>query len=314
MKYAKIFIAFVSVFVLVSVSSCSSGSEDEPSAPTSVPPSERKLIIGVGENPFRDENGNVRETRGRVITTESLERFSMHYIDSDDYTVKRGSDGSWIPTPENSDVDVSGVWPVADIYTSISFYAHTAGTYNYNSGNSYVSFSMEEAAANQHDLLLSKVTNVTYSGTKGEIWFTFDHACAAVDFNIQISKTLHEQLGNDLQVDSVKLMNVAKTGDCYYSAGVEWKNVGYEPSGMGYTNYKLTTSAISVGTKLQALSCGTMFIIPQTLGTGAKLVIGYTLTGQEQVTTEISLAGTKWEAGCQYPINIVLGTSLIKKP
>ena len=315
MKHTTLFYLVATAFVLVGATACSSGDDgDEPANPTPTNPTERKLVIGVSANPWLDENGNARETRGAVITTETLKNFTINfwlYSDKNSFEASRVGDdinNSWILTPDSN-------WPrsVGDD-TPISFYAHTAGTCNYNSeySNYYVAFSAEEASGFQHDLLLSKITNVTYSGTGGVIWFTFDHACAAVDFNIQISKTLREQLGNDLQVDSVKLMNVAKTGDCYYSAGVEWKEVGYEPSGMGYTNYKLTTSAIPVGTKLQALSCGTMFIIPQTLGTDAKLVIGYTFTGQERVTTEISLAGTKWEAGCQYPINIVLGTSLIK--
>ena len=310
MKHAKLFIAFVCILVMLGVTSCSSGSDDEPTNSTLTNPTERKLIIEVGTNSWLDENGNARETRGAVTTTETLQGFLMNWYQSEDYqsqyTVSRGSNNDWNPAPGN--------WPssVAND-TPISFYAHTAGNFYYKDGNRYISFSAENAAANQHDLLLSKITDVTYTGTGGVIWFTFDHACAAVDFNIQITNKLWTQLGTGLTVNSVVLKNIARTGDCYYSTG-EWKDVG-KPQGnesSGYTDYTLTQGQLTVTTTPQALSCNTMFIIPQTLGANAKLVIDYTFNGQTKTTAEISLEGTEWKAGHLYPINIVLGTTLIK--
>lgn len=322
MKHTTFFYLVATAFVLVGATACSSGDDgDEPANPTPTNPTERKLVIGVNANPWLDENGNARETRGAVITTETLNEFSMHWNQDEfsyaDYTVKRGSDGKWIPTPTNNDSQVGGVWPSVDNSAPISFYAHTARTFNYNGGNRYISFSIEEASANQSDLLLSRVTNVTYSGTGGVIWFTFDHACAAVEFNIQITNKLRTQLGTDLTVDSVVLKNIANTGDCYYSTGSgnQWKNVGdlSDPSVQkGYTNYTLTTGALTVTTTPQSLPCNTMFIIPQTLREDAGVKINYTLSGQAEKDTIISLAGTEWEAGHLYPINIVLGTTLIK--
>jgi hypothetical protein len=255
----------------------------------------------------------------------------MHYLgeDGSHYDVKRGNDGKWIPTPTNSDTEVGGKWPVNDD-TPISFYAHTNTTgsqgnavYNYNNGEPYVSFKDEEASADQNDLLLSKMVNVSYNNTNGEkgvIWFTFDHACAAVEFNIQITNKLKTEKNiESLTVNSVVLKNIAKTGDCYYSSGSgnhigEWENVGV-PQGddsNGYTNYTLTKSeAIAVTTTAQALPCNSMFIIPQTLRNDAKLEIIYTLSNVKK-TCYIPMNGTKWAAGYRYTINIALGTSLIK--
>lgn len=303
---------------------CSSGSDDEPETPPTTPtnPTERKLIIGVGANPWLDENGNARETRGDMITTQTLQRFLMKaYNSSEDlatYIAKRDNENKWIPTPVNGDVNVGGDWPIMDINDPVSFYAYTAGTCYYESGY-YVAFNSEEASGFQHDLLLSKITNVTYSGTGGVIWFTFDHACAAVEFNIQITNKLKTEKGiESLTVNSVVLTNIAKTGDCYYSTGSrnhigEWKNVG-EPQGnetSGFTNYTLTQVPMTVGTSSVALPCNTMFIIPQRLGSDAGLEISYSFEGQNK-TARISLEGTEWEAGHLYPINIVLGTTLIK--
>lgn len=319
MKHTTFFYLVATAFVLVGATACSSGDDgDEPANPTPTNPTERKLVIGVNANPWLDENGNARETRGAVITTETLKDFKINFwLHSEINTidVKRVGDNinnSWILTPDNK-------WPrSAGDGTPISFYAHTAGTCNKDdSGKYYVAFSSEEASRFQHDLLLSKITDVTYNGTGGVIWFTFDHACAAVEFNIQITKKLRNQLNTALTVNRVVLKNVAKRGDCYYSTGSgnhigEWKNVvvPQDDDESGY--YTLTDAeAMQVDTDPVALPCKTMFVIPQTLGSDSKIEIGYTLPSNVKKDTIISLAGTEWKAGHLYPINIVLGTKLI---
>lgn len=317
MKHTTFFYLVATAFVLVGATACSSGDDgDEQANPTPTNPTERKLVIRVSANPWLDENGNARETRGAVITTETLQQFSMQAYSSEllaNYTVNRDNiNNSWIPTPMN---DPNG-WP-GGIDDLISFYAHTAGDcYKDDSGNYYVAFTVEEASANQSDLLLSRVTNVTYSGTGGVIWFTFDHACAAVEFNIQITNKLKKEKNiESLTVNSVALKNIANTGDCYYSTGSgnQWKNVGSDPGDQqGYTDYTLTTGALTVTTTPQSLPCNTMFVIPQTLREDAGVKINYTLSGQAEKDTIISLAGTEWKAGHLYPINIVLGTTLIQ--
>lgn len=326
MKHTTLFYLVATAFVLVGATACSSGDDgDEPANPTPTNPTERKLVIGVSANPWLDENGNARETRGAVITTETLKNFTMLWDDSE-YAVEK-TNGSWIPIPKNNQ---DGAWPAVSNDTPISFYAHNAPTnlqdntthpYYISVDDHYISFSIEEASANQSDLLLSKITNVTYSRTGGVIWFTFDHACAAVEFNIQITNKLKTEKGiESLTVNSVVLKDIAKTGDCYYSSVSnnhigEWKNVGdLSDSGdqQGYTDYTLTTGALTVTTSPKPLPCNTMFVIPQTLREDAGVKINYTLSGQAKKDTIISLAGTEWKAGHLYPINIVLGTTLIQ--
>lgn len=317
MKHTTLFYLVATAFALVGATACSSGDDgDEQANPTPTNPTERKLVIGASANPWLDENGNARETRGAVITTETLKNFSINfwlYSDKNVIDVKRVGDNI-----NNSWIDIE--WPRSvGNEIPISFYAHTAGTCNKDdSGNYYVAFNSEEASGFQHDLLLSKITDVTYSRTGGVIWFTFDHACAAVEFNIQITNKLKKEKNiESLTVNSVVLKNIAKTGDCYYSTGSgnQWKNVGdlSDPGDQkGYTNYTLTTGALTVTTTPQSLPCNTMFVIPQTLGSESKLEIGYTSSAQKDTTAVISLKDTKWEAGHLYPINIVLGTTLIK--
>lgn len=316
MRYTTLLFLF-SFSLSFSLTSCSSGDDgDEPTNPTPTNPTERKLIIGVSANPWLDENGNARETRGSVITTQTLKDFTINfwqYSEKNSIGVSRvGNDvnNSWIPTPKN---DQGGTWPsFVGNNDPISFYAHTAGTCNYASGNYYVAFNSEEASGFQHDLLLSKITDVTYSETGGVIWFTFDHACAAVEFNIQITNKLIEKLnGSQLIIDSVRLVNIAKTGDCYYSTNSgnhvgEWRDV------REYTKYTLNTAQFSVTNEPHPLECNTMFVIPQTLGENAMLEVKYNFPNRADSIAKISLKDIKWEAGHLYPINIVLGTTLIK--
>jgi hypothetical protein len=189
----------------------------------------------------------------------------------------------------------------------VSFYAFTGGTFYANDGTPYVSFTVAENASTQHDLLV--VTNsVAYNDHGGKVPLTFDHACAAVAFNVQISNTLWTQLGTTLTVNSIVLRNVNNTGRYYFGTSA-WENV----SGSAY--YTLTNSSITIGTEVQALSSNHLFMIPQIREangtTGTYLEVNYSFSGQTQTSATIPLA-INWEAGYEYTINIKLGTTLIK--
>lgn len=196
-------------------------------------------MVRAAAAPWASQDGLVRATRAGVITTQSLTSFTMHYQE-DTYFVSR-TDGNheWSTAPQT--------WPSAvDSDTPVSFYAHTAGTYYYKGGDAYVSFTAEELASNTHDLLVARMDDVTYSATKGVVWFTFDHACAAVDFNIKITEALRLQRSGNLTVNKVELWHIAKQGDYHFAGG--WQSVG-----TAYTDYTLTTADMEVTTALQAL-------------------------------------------------------------
>ena len=285
----------LAVLAAACLAACSNDSEDETSPTAPVTPVERKLVVRAAAAPWASQGGLVRATRAGVITTQSLTSFTMHY-QQDTYSVSR-SDGNseWSTAPQT--------WPSAvDNDTPVSFYAHTAGTYYYKGGYAYVSFTAEELASNTHDLLVARKEDVTYSATKGVVWFTFDHACAAVDFNIKITEALRQQRSGNLTVNKVELRHIAKQDDYHFAGG--WQSVG-----TAYTDYTLNTADMEVTTALQALPCSTMFFIPQAFSDDeTKLVVTY----DTNKTAEISLKGIEWKAGYQYPVDIVLGTKLIK--
>lgn len=276
---------------------CSSGDGDEPG----MPPVERPLTVVVNETPFANEYGDAQaprrmDTRGSAVTTEGLTEFTMSYNNNIYRFSKSGT--TWTSTDLNS-------WPNVDNDTPVSFYAYNAGTYYYNSGANYLSFEAMENASTLTDLLVAKQEGITYNDTKGQVSLTFDHACAAVDFTISITPKLVEKLGGgNLTVNKVVLEQVAKQGDYYFSGG--WKNVNTT------TNYTLTSAeSMAVGTDEQTLPCGTLFLIPQTLGSRAQFAITYTLAGETK-TTQINLDRESWQAGYQYTMHIGLGTANIQ--
>ena len=228
-------------------------------------------------------------------TTATLSNFSMNYQDNKYNFKKTGETWSTNTWPGGVGSD-----------QKIDFYAYTGGTFNYNGGNPYVSFTVQETVASQHDLLVAEHKQISYNDASGHVSLTFDHACAAVRFTVQISNTLHTQLGSDLTVNSIILRNVSSQGNYYYSSK-SWTNQSESRP------YTLTNAAITVTTEPQQLSSNYLYMIPQTCPangtTGTYLEISYERNGTKTATIPLDI---NWKPGESYPIKIKLGTSLIQ--
>ena len=266
----------------------------------------RHISVEVNEQPMTsaDDEAGARSltTRSSITTTETFSTFNMCGVYGDgtsNYTVSK-SDNTWTVSPNT--------WPSdAPNATSIPFYAFTDGTF-VKEATPYISFTIAEDASTQHDLLVAKKT-VSYNDHQGKVPLTFDHACAALAFNVQITNTLKtEKLSNGtLTVNSIVLRHVSNTGRYYFGGTPVWQNV----SGSAY--YTLTSGNITVDTEAQALSSNYLFVIPQTRAvngtTGTYLEINYTLSGSKQATIPLAV---DWAAGSKYTIDIKLGTTLIQ--
>jgi hypothetical protein len=275
--------------------SCSSDDSMTPIDEVKTP--QRPISVEVSETPFGNTTEARQLTRAAITDLTSFSAFTMMTANKDKLPVEK-KNGKW---------EVDGSWPAVDNNTSVNFYAYSNGTYNDNSGTPYISFSMDENASTQHDLLVAKNT-VSYNDHQGKVPLTFDHACAAVAFNVQITKTLKTKLGTTLTVNSIVLRNVSNSGNYYFGTST-WGDV----SGSAY--YTLTSGNITVDTKAQALSSNYLFVIPQSSEangtTGTYLDVTYTFSGQTETSATIPLS-VNWEAGSKYTINIKLGTTLIK--
>lgn len=286
------------------LTACSSDDEQKQEPPV------RHISVEVNQRPMTsDDPAGARstDTRSAITTTETFSAFSMRGIyDSltKDYTVSK-SGGIWTVAPNTWPEDDYG--NTAPNETKVPFYAFTDGTFYPNNGTPFIDFTFAENASTQHDLLVAK-NNVAYSDHDGKVPLTFDHACAALAFNVQITNTLKtNKLSNGtLTVNSIVLRNVSNSGKYYFGTST-WGDV----SGSAY--YTLTSGNITVDTEAQALSSNYLFVIPQTRAvngtTGTYLEINYTLSGSKQATIPLSM---NWEAGKQYTINIKLGTGLIQ--
>jgi hypothetical protein len=241
------------------------------------------------------------DTRSAITTTETFSAFSMRGIynsSTTNYTVSK-SGGIWTVAPDT--------WPGgSENNNTTPFYAYTDGTFYSNNGTPFIDFTIDENASTQHDLLVAK-NSVAYSDHGGKVPLTFDHACAALAFNVFISNTLSNNLpGKTLTVSSIILRNVNNTGKYYFESS-SWSDV----SGSAY--YTLANSDMKITTTPQALSSNYLFVIPQTRAvngtTGTYLEINYTLSGSKQATIPLAV---DWVAGSKYTIDIKLGTTLIQ--
>ena len=267
--------------------------DDAVTTPVKPAPTPRLLTVEVSENPMQDNEASAREMKrtAAATTTATLSSFTMNYTDA------------WY----NNFTKTGGTWSTADWpygvneNTKIDFYAYNAGSFQWNSGTPYVSFTMDEDAFSQKDLLVATHKQISYNDAKGKVSLTFDHACAAVQFQICQTKTVTEQK-HSFTINSVVLKNVHKNGDYYYDSG--WT------LGSNLTDLTLTNSTITLTTAYQLLPCQWLFLIPQSQD-GIQLEIKYTVDEGAEKTKILNVGTDSWEQGKQYTVNIRVGSSFL---
>lgn len=289
------------------LTACSSDDEQKQEPPV------RHISVEVSERPMAEEGtaeGRSLMTRAAITTTETLGNFTMKGVydgvgSPKNYSVEKSA-GKWT-------VD-QNTWPSVDNNTKVQFYAYTytKGTFVPNSGTPFIDFTVDEDASKQHDLLVA-TNSVAFNDHGGTVPLIFDHACAALAFNIFMSNTLSGKLdGKTLTVTRIVLKNVCNKGKYYFGTTFDestWSDVS------GSANYTLNNSSMVIRTDPQELSSNHLFMIPQKRdanGTeGTYLEISYTFSGQERPTATIPLT-VDWKKSTQYTINIKLGTTLIQ--
>ena len=278
------------------LTACSSDDEQKQEPPV------RHISVEVNQRPMTsDDPAGARstDTRSAITTTETFSAFSMRGIYNSlttNYTVSK-SGGIWTVAPDT--------WPGgSENNNTTPFYAYTDGTFYSNNGTPFIDFTVAENASTQYDLLVAK-NSVAYSDHDGKVPLTFDHACAALAFNVFMSKTLSTNLaGKTLTVSRIMLRNVSNTGKYYFETAA-WGDIS------GSADYTLNNSDIIITTTAKALSSNYLFVIPQSSTTGTYLDVTYTFSGQTKTSATIPLS-VNWEAGSKYTIDIKLGTGLIQ--
>ena len=273
------------------------------------------LTIEVTENPMTiDGKDGSGAKRAAIATNSSITGFTMNYVygttpSTGSATATKDSEGKW---------SSSDGWPydAASNDYMVTWYASTYNNFQYNSGTPYINFEVEEAAASQHDLLVATASG-TYSGTGGNLSFTFDHPCSAVRFWVKKSTNI---IDKTLTVSSIVLKNVIKTGKYYYGTA-SWT------LGATSTDYTLLSSAQTLASDSYVLLNGSendsyLFLIPQTLTawnpTGelnnTYLELTCSINGGGSQTAYIPFAAT-FAKGTKYDVKINIGkNSLYSSP
>ena len=288
------------------LTACSSDDDNTDGGDLQSPEAPIRIEVEVSEEPIVDTSDLARETRGTATTTATLSGFKMFAVHNasidKEYSVSKNGN-TWTIVPNT--------WPSNN---PVDFYANTdGGTFNLNSGNPYVRFKVAENASTQHDLLVAKKMQQSRpTDGVGKVSLTFSHACAAVAFNVQMTKTLSSQISGNLTVNSIKLHNVYSEGKYFFNSK-EWVYVtdnGTEQPVKAY--YTLSNSDISVTTEYQPLSSNDIFMIPQSRtadGTnGMYLEINYSNNSKSAIIP----LDVDWQAGYRYTVNIRLGTQQIE--
>lgn len=262
------------------------GNDDEAVTPAPQPQPQRMLTVEVSERPMQTEGGEKAPRRaGGATTTETLNTFTMC-----------GDNKDWTATITKTDGKWTTSWPGGDAGKKWNFYAYNVGSerdFEWNEGDPYVSFTMEEEVANQKDFLVAKTAEAkSYSETGGKVSLTFDHACAAVQFYV------FKEESASYVVKEIKLMNVNKQGDYHFNSNT-WSDISTP------ANFTLTTGEITPSGTKQLLPKEWLYVIPQSKD-AMKLQITYTKDGGTEKTMRIDLSGS-WAAGNQYTVNIKIG-------
>lgn len=258
-------------------------------------PASLPLTIEVAENPMvnPDEAANAPATRAAITTASALSKFSInyeygtsHYTNGTPLTATKSEEGKWT---------ADAVWPVGA--QTINWYASSDGTFLLTDDankDPYTSFTVEESAANQKDLLVAK-TSAKYSDNSGNVTFTFDHACTALRFWVKKATNLADYT---LSISGVRLCNVINRGQYFYDAS-SW-TLGSSRS--SYTLY--SGSSKTLGTTdyeaLDASAAPYLFMIPQTLTAWNHVTDIATATAQTYIEIECTITGATSFSGTAY--------------
>lgn len=311
------------IFVLLTslaLGACSNSDDDEL---TSQQPKFYPMTIEVTENPMVQDGEGGGTTRAAITTNSSLDKFYMSYVyssgaSSDPIVATKDSEGKWSSTSS---------WPVGG-NTVVSWYASTDDQFKQTEDANklpYINFTVEEAAANQHDLLVATASG-SYNGTGGKLSFTFDHACSALRFYVKKSTNINDKT---LTVSSIVLKNVIKDGKYYY--GTQSWTLG--TTSTDYTLLSSSQTSQTLASDSYVLLNGSeddsyLFLIPQTLtawdpsGALSNTYLEVTCTITNTSTSTQVYSGTAYipfaatfEKGTKYDVKINIGkNSLYNSP
>ena len=323
MKPSKIIILALATTALTACSS-----DDSETTPQSQ--QKRQISISVSEKPFATPDGaSVKglNTRGAILTTPTLNEFYMTGVYGTkpytaDKTATKTETGKWTA--------MTDYWPETD--DMVHWYAYntpnTPGTFNLTDADKrpYLDFTVKEEPVSQLDLLVSK-TSDSWANCRGNLFFEFDHACAALRFYVKKAKNMADY---SMTVSDARLCNVWKGGEFYLDDNTwildeekgKQNHPLYRDQGQGRT---LNLN----DTEYQALDSHDdpyLFLIPQSLtawdatGTAEECYIKLTCQIVRKADNVVVFNGDAYfpfaatlAKGIQYDVNVNIGKNSLYK-
>lgn len=280
------------------------------------------LTIEVTENPLIPDGEEGSHTRAAITDNSSFATFYLNYKYGNYYPEDDDAVANDKQTlSKTSETWSGGSWPNPAVGPNyeVNWFAYTDGIFHFTGDNShraYINCVSDEFSSGQKDLLVATASG-TYTGTNdGNLSFTFNHACAALRFQVKKSSNLGE---HSLTVSSIVLKNVFKHGKYYYDTG-DWTLITTDPS-KDITNYTLFSGSMTPGSSYTFLNGSEndsyLFLIPQKLtgwngstGTYVEVVWQCAGVGSGSGIARIPLSKVL-EKGYKYDVKINIGTTTL---
>ena len=250
----------------------------------------------------RTTEGYVHRHEAKGVATRGISVSSIDKFTLNSYTYST-SLSSATPVSTNEEITRSGGWKSSMQWQKASdnmaFYAYYAGTSSSDasflldaSGNPTLSYTVADAVTDQQDLLVAKKEDVTGDGTNKNIDLTFSHALTAVQFGIGSTMAAGT-------ITKIELQGIKNSGTYNFSSDAWSSQSGSQTYTLDNLNIDIsgnkgTTSATKLITG-QSGSDNLLLLMPQTLGTDAKLVVTIESNERSHVLT-MNLSGT-WSPG-----------------
>lgn len=250
-------------------------------------------------------------TRATVMGTNDLRAFKVFgYAHTGDYGI--GSTGTSIMDGNYNSTDGSAwtekdsktfYWPVTD---NVSFFAYSPievaeGAYKYTTGYPTISYTIEDAIADQADFLVCKLENQKKAG-EGKVSLGFNHALTQVLFKLKGAEETATYTVTKVTIKGLKNMGT------YNYADATWTSTS------GIKDYSFITNKNFEGGDDNAVTLNEndqlMILMPQELN-GVVVEVVYsvkTTTGNISLftgTRTATLSGT-WGSGQKYTYTLAL--------
>lgn len=230
------------------------------------------------------------ETKGtKVDAISSFKLYSYKYS------------GSWASSYSSATqvsngvtLELSNNWKLTTPWanTNMAFFGiydeTNSATFSTNNGGE-LTYTVPSAVADQKDLLVAKNVDITEAKNDSKVPMTFSHALTAVQFGI--GSTMAPGT-----ITKVELQGIKNSGT-YNFTNNTWTASGSAKYTIDNLNVDIASNKGSGGTKLFTGSKNDLLLLmPQTLGSEAKLVVYITENGTPQ-TLSVSLENGQWLPG-----------------